>query len=73
MSETVLVNTRAHAVNLCAQELERRRHLMRLWVSPPNERPLPEQYVELWGSTTPGHRGGIYIGQARMTVPLEAE
>ena len=57
----------------CAQELDRRRHLMRLWVSPPNERPLPEQYVELWGSTTPGHRGGIYIGQARMTVPLEAE
>ena len=35
---------------------------MRLWVAPPNERPLPDEYIELWGSTKPGHRGGIFIG-----------
>ena len=46
---------------------------MRLWVAPPNERPLPEEYAELWGSTTPGQRGGIYIGGVPLTVPLEAE
>ena len=47
---------------------------MRLWVSPPNERPLPEQYAELWGSVQPGARGGINVGEhVRLTVPLEAE
>jgi hypothetical protein len=56
------------------QELDKRRHLMRLWVSPPNERPLPEQYAELWGSVQPGARGGINVGEhVRLTVPLEAE
>ncbi len=59
--------------NVALQELDRRRHLMRLWVAPPNERPLPEEYAELWGSTAPGHRGGIYIGGIPLTVPLEAE
>lgn len=46
---------------------------MRLWVAPEKERPLPDEYAELWGSTTPGHRGGIYIGGVPLTVPLEAE
>ena len=55
------------------QEIDRRRHLMRLWVAPPNERPLPDEYIELWGSTRPGHRGGIFIGGTPLTVPLEAE
>ncbi|CAK0785174.1 hypothetical protein CVIRNUC_008380 [Coccomyxa viridis] len=54
-------------------EIDRRRHLMRLWVAPPNERPLPDEYIELWGSTKPGHRGGIFIGGTPLTVPLEAE
>ena len=50
-----------------------RRHLLRLWVAPPNDRPLPEEYAELWDSTQPGKRGGIYIGGTPLTVPLEAE
>ena len=55
------------------QEIENRRHLLRLWVAPPNDRPLPEEYAELWDSTEPGKRGGIYIGGTPLTVPLEAE
>ena len=53
--------------------MDRRRHLMRLWVAPPNERPLPEEYAELWGSTEPGKRGGILVAGAKLAVPLEAE
>lgn len=56
-----------------AQELENRRHLLRLWVAPSNDRPLPEEYAELWDSVEPGKRGGIYIGGTPLTVPLEAE
>ncbi|KAK9919027.1 hypothetical protein WJX75_008803 [Coccomyxa subellipsoidea] len=54
-------------------EVANRRHLLRLWVAPPNDRPLPEEYAELWDSTQPGKRGGIYIGGTPLTVPLEAE
>ena len=47
---------------------------MRLWVAPPNERPLPDEYTELWGSTEPGKRGGIMWGDGvKLAVPLEAE
>lgn len=56
-----------------AQEVANRRHLLRLWVAPPNDRPLPEEYAELWDSTEPGRRGGIHIGDTPLTVPLEAE
>ena len=55
------------------QELERRRHLLRLWVSPGNERPLPEAYAELYGSVTVGNRGGIRVPGYSLTIPLEAE
>ena len=55
------------------QEVDKRRHLLRLWVAPPNERPLPDEYAELWGATTPGKRGGIYVGNVNLAVPLEAE
>ena len=55
------------------QDVDKRRHLMRLWVAPPNDRPLPQEYAELWGSIEPGRRGGILIGDIPLTVPLEAE
>lgn len=36
------------------------RHLLRLWLSPPNTRALPEGFEEAWGSIAPGQvRGGI--------------
>jgi hypothetical protein len=53
-------------------EPERKRHLLRLWVAPPNARPLPEIYAERFGSVTPGDRGGIAVSGARATISFDA-
>lgn len=42
-------------------EPERRRHLLRLWLSPPDDWPLPPVFEERYGSVTPGWRGGIRV------------
>jgi Taurine catabolism dioxygenase TauD, TfdA family. len=52
-------------------EPERKRHLLRLWVAPPNARPLPEIYGERFGSIIPGDRGGVVVAESRPTIPLE--
>ena len=39
-------------------ELDRRRHLMRLWMVVPEHHPLPEWHYNWWGE---GRRGGIYM------------
>jgi hypothetical protein len=52
-------------------EPERKRHLLRLWLAPPNARPLPEVYAERFGSVTPGERGGVVVEGARPTIPWE--
>ena len=52
-------------------EPERKRHLLRLWVAPPNARPLPEVYAERFGSVTPGDRGGIAVKGSRATILFE--
>jgi hypothetical protein len=52
-------------------EPERKRHLLRLWVAPPNARPLPEVYAERFGSVTPGDRGGIAVRGSRATIPFD--
>lgn len=53
---------------------EHTRHLLRLWVAPPGDRPLPECYSEIMGgSVVPGKRGGIFIQGATPKVPEEAE
>jgi len=49
-------------------EPELKRHLLRLWVAPPNARPLPEVYTERFGSITPGDRGGIAVRGSRATI-----
>jgi hypothetical protein len=54
-------------------EPERHRHLLRLWVSPPQARPLPEVFAPRYGSVTPGERGGIVVKGTTFKVPLEAE
>jgi Taurine catabolism dioxygenase TauD, TfdA family len=51
---------------------ERHRHLLRLWVAPPEARPLPEVFAARYGSVVPGERGGIVVGTT-FKVPLEAE
>jgi Taurine catabolism dioxygenase TauD, TfdA family len=52
-------------------EPERKRHLLRLWLAPPNARPLPEVYAERFGSTTPGDRGGVVVPGAKPTIPFD--
>jgi hypothetical protein len=54
-------------------EPERHRHLLRLWVAPPEARPLPEVFAPRYGGIAPGERGGIMVGGTRLRVPLEAE
>jgi Taurine catabolism dioxygenase TauD, TfdA family len=52
-------------------EPERKRHLLRLWVAPPNARPLPEIYAERFGSIIPGDRGGVVVAESRPTISIE--
>jgi hypothetical protein len=50
---------------------ERKRHLMRLWLSPPNARTLPSVYAERYGSVVPGDRGGVVVSNMTPTTPLD--
>jgi hypothetical protein len=38
-----------------------KRHLLRLWLSIPGDRPLPEIFASRFGSIEVGNRGGIYV------------
>ena len=38
---------------------ERKRHLLRLWLSVPGDRPLPDVFASRFGTVEPGNRGGI--------------
>ncbi len=51
-------------------EVERRRHLLRLWLSPPGARPLPPVFAECYGDITIGDRGGIICKETRPHAPL---
>jgi alpha-ketoglutarate-dependent taurine dioxygenase len=42
-------------------EPEKRRYLMRLWLSPAEDRPLPDCFKQRYGSIEPGNRGGIVV------------
>ena len=53
-------------------EPERRRHLLRLWLCPPEGRTLPDAFAARYGSVRPGDRGGIVVKGAAPVVPLEA-
>ena len=52
---------------------ERHRHLLRLWLSPPEARALPEVFASRYGGIVPGDRGGIVVRGTTFRVPLEAE
>lgn len=52
---------------------ERHRHLLRLWLAPPEARPLPAVFAPRYGSVVPGERGGIRVKGTTPRVPLEAE
>lgn len=53
-------------------EPERKRHLLRLWLAPPNARPLPAVYADRFGSLTPGDRGGVTVPGITSTIPFDA-
>ena len=52
-------------------EIERKRHLLRLWLSPDDGRPLPDSFLERYLSTEIGNRGGISVRGMKLNVPLE--
>lgn len=51
-----------------------RRHLLRAWVAADGARPLPDSFVERWGSVVVGARGGVGLDAGRPAcAPLYAE
>ena len=54
-----------------ADDPAERRHLLRLWLCPPDGRPLPPAYAHRWGSNEIGNRGGIVVKGAVPHVPVE--
>jgi len=49
----------------------KRRHLMRLWLSPQGDRPLPPVFAQRYGSLEVGNRGGIVTANTRLHAPLD--
>lgn len=52
-------------------EPERRRHLLRLWLSLPGDRQLPEVFAQRYGAVTVGDRGGIVVADTTLCVPID--
>jgi hypothetical protein len=52
-------------------EPERRRHLLRLWLSPKQARVLPPVYAQRYGDITVGQRGGIVVKDTVLRFTLE--
>ena len=53
-------------------EAERKRYLLRLWLSPEDGLALPDAFAERYGSVTIGDRGGVVIPGTETNVPLTA-
>ena len=49
----------------------RKRHLLRLWLSLPNDRPLPAVFSQRYGSIQIGDRGGVVTTETVLHVPVE--
>ena len=52
-------------------EPSKRRHLLRLWLSLPGDRPLPSSFALRYGSTKVGDRGGIKTKETILHAPLD--
>ena len=46
-----------------------KRHLLRLWLAIPGDRPLPDIFASRFGSTEIGNRGGIDVSHAKRHIP----
>jgi hypothetical protein len=53
-------------------EDQEKRHLLRLWLSPLEARPLPEVFKQRFGSVEPGRRGGIILPETELVAPMTA-
>lgn len=51
------------------EAVEKRRHLLRLWLSIPGDRPLPPVFASRYGSIEVGNRGGIIVPGTQLRVP----
>ncbi len=52
-------------------EPNRKRHLLRLWLSSPDARPLPPVWAQRYGTVEPGLRGGVTIPEEAWHAPLD--
>lgn len=52
-------------------DAEKRRHLLRLWLSMEGDRPLPECFAARYGSTEIGNRGGIITAATKLRVNFD--
>ena len=52
---------------------DRRRHLLRLWLSVPDDRPLPPVFCQRYGSIEIGNRGGVITKETILHAPIEAQ
>lgn len=50
---------------------DRRRHLLRLWLSVPGDRRLQDCFAERFGTIEVGNRGGIIVPGTRLSAPLD--
>ncbi|PHQ67991.1 MAG: taurine catabolism dioxygenase TauD [Sneathiella sp.] len=50
---------------------KKRRHLLRLWLSLPGDRPLPKSFKQRYVSIEIGNRGGIIVEGTKLNVPLD--
>lgn len=52
-------------------DLAQRRHLLRLWLSVPGDRELPDSFKQRYGSIEVGNRGGIITAGTQLHAPLD--
>ena len=52
-------------------ERAKRRHLLRLWLSPQGDRTLPGVFKQRYGSIEIGNRGGIITRHTKLKAPLD--
>jgi hypothetical protein len=50
-----------------------KRHLLRLWLSIPEDRPLPNVFASRYGTIEVGNRGGIVVRGTTPTIPWVTE
>ena len=53
-------------------EPEKKRHLLRLWISLPGDRELPPTFSQAYGNLDVGDRGGVITNETVLHAPLDA-